>query len=127
MIGQRLMRSISRILLITFCFVFLNESTTLNAHGSEKYFKIIVVDEETGRGVPLVELRTTNNSRYYTDSNGIIAFDDPTLIGQPVFFWIKSHGYEYPKKIYNEIGTILNTLPGESAIHSWPSCTLKVF
>ncbi len=41
------------------------------------YFKITVVDEETGRGVPLVELKTTNNVRYYTDSNGIIAFFEP--------------------------------------------------
>ena len=98
MIGQRLMRSISRILLITFCFVFLNESTTLNAHGSDKYFKIIVVDEETGRGVPLVELRTTNNSRYYTDSNGIIAFDDPTLIGQPVFSGLKAMDMNIPRR-----------------------------
>jgi len=38
------------------------------------YFKIAVVDEETGRGVPLVELRTTSELRLYTDSNGLIAF-----------------------------------------------------
>ena len=29
-----------------------------------KYFKITVVDEQTGRGVPLVELRTVNGVRY---------------------------------------------------------------
>ena len=33
------------------------------------YFAIIVVDEETGRGVPLVELRTVHDVKYYTDSN----------------------------------------------------------
>src|SRR5260221_379508 len=34
-----------------------------------KSFAITVVDDQTGRGVPLVELQTINNVRYYTDSN----------------------------------------------------------
>ena len=62
-----------------------------------KYFTITVVDEATGRGVPLVELKTTNNIRYYTDSNGIVAFHEPGLMDQDVFFNVKSHGYEFPK------------------------------
>ena len=45
-----------------------------------KYFKIQVVDRQTGRGVPLVELRTTNNIRYFTDSHGIVAFYEPGLM-----------------------------------------------
>lgn len=36
-----------------------------------KFFTITVVDDQTGRGVPLVELQTTNNLRYYTDSNHV--------------------------------------------------------
>ena len=39
-----------------------------------KPFAIRVVDEETRRGVPLIELRTTNDIRLYTDSNGFAAF-----------------------------------------------------
>lgn len=46
------------------------------------YFKITVVDEETGRGVPLVELKTTSRVRSYTDSNGIVAFYEPELMDQ---------------------------------------------
>ena len=57
------------------------------------YFKITVVDEQTGRGVPLVELRTTNNLRYYTDSNGVVAFYEPALMDQDVRFDIRSPGY----------------------------------
>ena len=34
------------------------------------YFAIEVVDDQTGRGVPLVELETVNNRRYFTDSAG---------------------------------------------------------
>lgn len=60
------------------------------------YFRITVVDEATGRGVPLVELKTTHEMRYYTDSNGIVAINDPELMGQNVYFHVKSHGYEHP-------------------------------
>ena len=44
--------------------------------------------------MPLVELRTVNQIRYYTDSNGIVAFDEPGLLNQKVYFSIRSHGYE---------------------------------
>src|SRR5690348_4605953 len=37
------------------------------------YFAIQVVDDQTGRGVPLVDLQTTSDVSYYTDSNGLIA------------------------------------------------------
>jgi hypothetical protein len=33
-------------------------------------FRITVMDEATGRGVPMVELRTTNEIRLHTDSAG---------------------------------------------------------
>jgi hypothetical protein len=51
---------------------------------SSQYFTIKVVDDQTGRGVPLVELRTTNEISYFTDSNGIVAFYEPGLMGQTV-------------------------------------------
>ena len=74
------------------------------AHGSDgppapgpRVFRIKVVEEGTGRGVPLVELRTVNQIRYVTDSNGIVAFDEPGLFNRKVFFTITSHGYEVDK------------------------------
>jgi hypothetical protein len=45
----------------------------------------------------LVELKTVNQIRYYTDSNGIVAFDEPGLFNQKVYFSIRSHGYEADK------------------------------
>ena len=60
-------------------------------------FAIRVVDAETGRGVPLVELETVNHLRFYTDSNGTVAFREPGLMGRQIFFHVRSHGYEYPK------------------------------
>ena len=50
------------------------------------YFKITVVDQETGRGVPLVELKTVNRIRFYTDSAGVVAFHEPGLMGRQLFF-----------------------------------------
>ncbi|MBL8848149.1 MAG: hypothetical protein JNG89_00610, partial [Planctomycetaceae bacterium] len=60
-------------------------------------FRIQILDDQTGRGVPLVRLETVNNICFYTDSQGIAAIDDPDLEGRDVFFRIGSHGYEYPQ------------------------------
>ena len=60
------------------------------------YFAIRVVDEESGRGVPMVELRAVDGRRYWTDSGGVVAFCEPGLMNQKVFFHVKSHGYEFP-------------------------------
>jgi len=60
------------------------------------FCSIQVIDEVTGRGVPLVELETVNNIVYVTDSQGYVAFDEPGLLDQDVHFTIRSHGYEHP-------------------------------
>ena len=57
-------------------------SLSAAAQDAKEYFKITVVDAATERGVPLVELRTTNDIRYVTDSNGIVAFDEAGLMNQ---------------------------------------------
>ncbi len=82
----------------------------------DQYFKIQVVDDQTGRGVPLVEVQTTNNIRCYTDSNGYVAFHEPGLMDRKVFFNVKSHGYEYPKDGFGMAGTALEVKPGGSAV-----------
>jgi hypothetical protein len=66
--------------------------------------------------VPLVELRTTNNTRYYTDSNGIVAYYEPGLMDSEVFFFIESHGYEFPKDGFGMNGKKLKTSPRGSAV-----------
>lgn len=82
---------------------------------SSDYYRITVVDAATGRGVPLVELRTVNAIRFYTDSNGIIAIGDPDLLGQTVYFHISSPGYEYPKDQFGYSGIALHVTAGGSA------------
>ena len=80
------------------------------------WFAIRVVDEETGRGVPLVELETVNHLRFYTDSNGTVAFHEPGLMDRQIFFHINSHGYEYPKDGFGYRGVRLKTTQGSEAV-----------
>ena len=80
------------------------------------YFRIKVTDEQTGRGVPLVELRTVHNTRYYTDSNGLVAFYEPGLMGQQVFFTVSSHGYEVARDVFGYAGTALQAREGGRAV-----------
>lgn len=55
-------------------------------------FEIRVVDAETGRGVPLIEVRSPEET-YVTDSNGVVAYFDPDRMGESVFFEVTGHGY----------------------------------
>jgi hypothetical protein len=87
----------------------------LAAPPAGKYFKIKVVDDQTGRGVPLVELRTVDQASFWTDSNGLVAFHVPGLMGQKVFFYVKSHGYELAKDGFGFAGKALDVKEGASA------------
>src|SRR5437667_10862644 len=79
------------------------------------YFAIEVVDEQTGRGVPLAELTTTNQIKCITDSAGLVAFNEPGLMDQKVFFTVTSHGYEFPADGFGFHGIALETKPGGNA------------
>lgn len=80
-----------------------------------QYFAISVVDDQTGRGVPLVELETTNNQIFITDSAGLIAFNEPGLMDREVYFHVRSHGYEYPKDGFGFRGVRLTPRVGQTA------------
>jgi hypothetical protein len=86
------------------------------SNAAEKYFEIQVQDAETGRGVPLVELVTVNKMRYVTDSAGRVAFFEPGLMGQTVFFDINAQGYEVPKDGFGIAGARLKVEEGGSAV-----------
>lgn len=79
------------------------------------FFGIHVVDDQTGRGVPLVELETVNHLRFVTDSAGWVAFHEPGLMERDVFFHVRSHGYELPKDGFGYAGKALKPQPGQRA------------
>ena len=78
-------------------------------------FGIRAVDEATGRGVPLVELETVNRLTFVTDSGGRVAFNEPGLMGQPLFLTVRSHGYSFPKDGFGFAGVALTPTPGGRA------------
>jgi hypothetical protein len=78
-------------------------------------FVVQVTDDVTGRGVPLVELRTTSEVVFVTDSAGIAAIDDSTLNGQAVIFYVSSHGYTFEKKVLDKPGVKLKVAAGDRA------------
>jgi len=104
------------VLTLTHWAAALEPSPLSAADPSREYFAIQVVDRQSGRGVPLVELRTTNSIRCFTDSNGIIAFREPGLMDREAFFFVESHGYEFPKDGFGFRGVRLKTKPGTTAV-----------
>ena len=84
-------------------------------------FKITIVDGVTGRGVPLVQLRTSNYISWYSDSAGVVAFDEPGMLGMAVYFVVLTDGYEIvasavlPNTPGSEPGVLLRTVGGDSA------------
>lgn len=78
-------------------------------------FVIRVIDSETGRGIPLVELRTVHEVLYYTDSAGLVTITDPELQNTDVYFFISSHGYEYQEDAFGYRGAKFRIASGEEA------------
>ncbi|MGI8982125.1 MAG: hypothetical protein ACR2FY_23080 [Pirellulaceae bacterium] len=83
---------------------------------TDKPFEIQIVDDQSGRGVPLVELTTTSGVTFVTDSAGVIAFNEPGMMDQRVWFAVKSHGYEPPKDGFGIAGTAFDVKPGGKVI-----------
>ena len=79
---------------------------------TSRYFVVRVIDEQTGRGVPLVELRLPNEVKYWTDSAGLAALEEPSLHGREVFLAIRSDGYDYPRENFFGRGVTLRIEPG---------------
>ncbi len=78
-----------------------------------RYAVIRVIDEQTGRGVPLVELKLPNEVKYWTDSAGVACLDEPSLLGREVFVSVRSHGYAYPDKTFDLPGRLVRFEPGK--------------
>ena len=55
-------------------------------------FRIQVADAATGRGVPLIEVRSPSQT-FVTDSAGLVAYHESALMGTTVHFDVSGHGY----------------------------------
>lgn len=79
--------------LVVLCVVFV--STACVAATASMPYRIQVVDEATSRGIPLVILESSLQTRHVTDSNGVIAFNEPIAMGRDVHFRPTSDGYGF--------------------------------
>ena len=68
-------------------------------------------------GIPLVKLETSGYITYYSDSSGIIAFDELGMLGHSVFFKVSSDGYINSFNLPDspQAGVLLKTMPGKQA------------
>jgi len=78
-------------------------------------FVIRIVDHASGRGVPLVELGTTDATSWWSDSQGIVAFDDAALFGVETWFRVESPGYEFLRDGFGNRGVKLVPTRGGGA------------
>ncbi len=74
------------------------------AAATASYAEIRIVDAETGRGVPLVQLETVNSLTFVSDNAGRVAFHEPGLMDREIFFTVRSHGYEVAKDGFGYAG-----------------------
>jgi hypothetical protein len=86
---------------------------TALATAERRPFVIQVVDVETGRGVPLVELRAPYERAWYTDSAGIAAISESWLSGRDAFLEVRSHGYTFEEQVFETPAKIVRILPGK--------------
>ena len=63
-----------------------------------------------------ITVRTTGGVLHVTDSNGLVAFEEPGLMGRAVFFHVRSHGYEFKKDGFGFRGARLTPVAGKSAV-----------
>lgn len=92
--------------------------TQASAHGADApataiWAEIRVIDADTGRGVPLVELETVNGLKFVTDNAGRVAFHEPGLVGREVFFHVRSHGYAIKKDGFGFAGARITPKAGQ--------------
>ena len=104
-----------RLLASSFIATLLFMQCALFGAEPDRYFGIHVIDVKTGRGVPLVELKSVSNIRYVTDSAGWAAIYEPAFEHHTIFFSIKSHGYEYPADGFGNRGVRLDVAAGKTA------------
>jgi hypothetical protein len=79
---------------------------------SHKFFKITVKDATSGAPIPGATLTTVNKIVLTSDKNGVVAFYEPGLMGQDVYFEVKHPGWEMPADAFGGHGKALKVTEG---------------
>jgi hypothetical protein len=81
-----------------------------------RYFKVHFIDDQTGRGIPLVEIESTNAVRYISDSAGWVAIRPSDLDAESLYFSVQSHGYELKEEQNGFRGMTIRPIAGASKV-----------
>ena len=106
--------ALSPLLASTLAFILIGEAGP-SAAAAPDLFEIQVIDQATGRGIPLVELKTVSDMRFITDSAGRVALLEPGWFGKSVYFHLRSDGYDVRKDGFGFSGIKLNVRRGGKA------------
>jgi hypothetical protein len=101
-------------LFLRICFLNLICLLPLQA-GVGDWFAIQIIDESTGRGVPLVTLTTINHVSHTSDSAGWVAFNEPGLMEREIYFHVSAPGYAVGKDGFGYSGLRLIPKLGDKA------------
>lgn len=82
---------------------------------SHRYFAIRVLDQATRAPIAGARLTTTNQVVYLTDNLGQVAFYEPGLMGEQVYFSVQRAGYELAADGLGQRGRVLRCDEGQSA------------
>jgi hypothetical protein len=96
--------------------VFFPEPSGSSLASDNSCFGLQVVDEQTGAGIPLVELCTVNGIRHVTDNAGWIAWQEPGLMNTEVFWTVSGPGIERASDGFGYRGFRAVTTPGTTAV-----------
>jgi hypothetical protein len=65
------------------------------------YHTFKIIDIDTGRGIPMVNITTVDQIPHYSDSNGVVAYYEPDMMLNSTidtYFYPIADGYTYPHK-----------------------------
>lgn len=98
--------------LISLCLVLL-AGEMIASEGPSQAFGIHVVDETTGVGVPLVELRMVHGVSWVSDNAGWIYFHEPGLMDRELAWLVSGPGISYPKDGFGYACFRARSTPGQ--------------
>lgn len=98
--------------LISLCLVLL-AGEMIASEGPSRAFGIHVVDETTGVGVPLVELRMVHGVSWVSDNAGWIYFHEPGLMDRELAWLVSGPGISYPKDGFGYACFRARSTPGQ--------------
>lgn len=109
-------RQMCRCGLVAFVFgtvIIANRAAMSGDPTSDAACRVLVLDRENHWPVPMVELRTTHQVRWYTDNTGMATLDLPELMGRETWLFVEGRGYTVPADGFGYRGVRVTPEPNQ--------------